>query len=442
MTAFKAYDIRGRYPEEINEDLFQQIGLAACPVFDAATVVVGRDMRESSDGLAAALIQGLTQAGAKVTDIGMVSTPMMYFGTAACRADLGIQVTASHNGAGFNGAKFCGKDAIPISYETGLAEIEKTVSAGSVVPGRGEGGVKERDIGPDYRAHLLKFADQIEPLSVVVDAGNGVMGAFLPDLFTKLPCELIRLYFEPDGSFPNHDANPLRQENLQSLIQKVRESEADLGVAFDGDGDRCCFVDNQGVAIPADHITALLAGEVLAREPGGTVLYDLRSSRVCPEEIERLGGVPLMTRVGHSFVKQAMREHDAVFGGELSGHYYFRDTYCADNAEMALLSVMSLISRSGQSLSELLAPYNRYFATGEINFEVEDTGAALERLEEALGGEAEEVQHVDGVSILATDWWCNLRPSNTESLLRLNLEAKTAELRDTMSQRVQELIAG
>ncbi|MBN2713840.1 MAG: phosphomannomutase/phosphoglucomutase, partial [Planctomycetes bacterium] len=308
MAVFKAYDIRGTYPDQIDEELFTKIGLAAVKVLNAKTVVVGRDMRESGVSLSQALIKGLTQAGANVIDIGMASTPMVYFATAFWKADAGVQVTASHNPAQYNGAKFCRQEAIPVAYDTGLSEVEKLVNSGSLTPGNEEGSVEQREIGSEYLAHLLKFADQIKPLTAVVDAGNGVMGAFLPKLFAKLPCELISMYFEPDGNFPNHEANPLEEKNMLDLVAKVKETGADVGVAYDGDGDRSMYVDEKGGLIPADFVTAMLAKEMLEREPGACVIYDLRSSWVCKEEIERLGGKPMMSRVGHSFIKKTMRE--------------------------------------------------------------------------------------------------------------------------------------
>ncbi len=442
MAVFKAYDIRGTYPDQVDEDLFTKIGLAAVKVLGARSVVVGRDMRQSSPELVKALTKGLVQAGAEVIDIGMSSTPMLYFATAFYKAGAGVQITASHNPAQYNGCKFCREDAIPVSYETGLGEMEKLVKSGSLTPGDDAGAVEERDISSDYLAHLLKFADQIKPQTVVVDAGNGVMGAFLPKLFSKLPCELIRLYFEPDGTFPNHEANPLKPENMQDLIKRVKETGADLGVAFDGDGDRSMYVDETGEIIPCDALTALIGAEMLERDPGSTIIYDLRSSWICKEEIERLGGNALMSRVGHSFIKATMREHNAIFAGELSGHFYFRDIHYTDNAEMAMLTVLGLISKSGKKLSELIAPYRKYFATGEINFEVEDKDARMQAVEETFGKDAKNILHLDGLSVEHEDWWCNVRPSNTEPVLRLNLEARTPELRDRMREKVEAVIRG
>ncbi len=437
---FKAYDVRGTYPDQINEDLFTKIGMAAVSVLKAKTVVVGRDMRESGVALSQAMIKGLTDAGANVIDIGMASTPMVYYATAFYKADAGVQITASHNPVAYNGCKWCREDAIPVAYDSGIAEIEKLACGGALSAAKAQGTVTEKDIHPEYIAQLMKFADQVESLSVVVDAGNGVMGAFLPKLFEKLPCELISMYFEPDGTFPNHEANPLEPENMEDLQEKVVQTKADIGVAYDGDGDRSMMVDETGAIIPCDVVTAMLAGEMLDREPGATILYDLRSSKVTAEEIARLGGKPVMSRVGHSFIKAAMREHNAIFAGELSGHFYFRDIHFTDNAEMAMLAVLTLMSKTGKKLSELAAPYKKYFATGELNFEVKDKDEAMKTVETTFGEGAEKVFRLDGLTVEHADWWCNLRPSNTEPMLRLNLEANTAELRDQMRAKIEEIL--
>ncbi len=440
MSVFRAYDIRGRYPQEIDEPLFWKIGVATARQLQARTVVVGRDMRDSSAPLARALCQGLNQGGAQVIDIGMASTPMLYFATALYKADAGAQVTASHNATDYNGCKLCGPGASPLSYETGLAEIEKRVRGNTLTPADDAGAVEPREVQPKYVAELMKYADGIDARTVVVDAGNGVMGAFLPALFAKLPCELIPLYFEPDGSFPHHEANPIEPENLEALIAKVKATGADLGVAFDGDGDRCVFVDEKGAAVPSDLVAGLLSQEVLARDPGAAVVLDLRCSRAVKDEIERLGGVPVISRVGHSYIKALMREHDAILGGELSGHFYFREMHYADNAEMAMLAVLTLLGRTGQKLSELVAPLKRYFATGEINFSVEDPAAALQKVEDALRSEVTEVQHLDGLSLAAEHWWCTLRPSNTDPVVRLTVETDAPELRDELRTRIETML--
>ncbi len=442
MGIFKAYDVRGTYPDQVNEALFEAIGQAAPLVLKCKTAVVSRDMRESGVTLAQAMMRGLTKEGVDVFDIGMASTPMLYFATAYLKAGAGVQITASHNPAAYNGCKWCREDAIPVAYDSGLADIEKLVNKNAFTPAPVEGTVKTGDVFTEYRANLLKYAGSVKPLTIVVDAGNGVMGAFLPKLFEKLPCEVIPMYFEPDGTFPNHEANPIKEENMRDLVAKVKEVGADLGVAFDGDGDRSMYVDEQGTIIPADFITALLAGEMLAQDPGATIFYDLRSSKVVKEEIERQGGVAKLCRVGHSFIKAMMREDKAIFAGELSGHFYFRELHYTDNAEMAMISVLSTVSKSGKKLSEHIAPFKKYFATGEINFVVEDTAPVLEKVEAQFKDRAKEIFQLDGLSMYFDGYWFNIRASNTEPVLRLNLEADTAAQRETALAEVEKAIGG
>ncbi|MDR3077380.1 MAG: phosphomannomutase/phosphoglucomutase [Planctomycetota bacterium] len=442
MAVFKAYDVRGTYPDQVNESLFEAIGEAAPLVLKCKSAVVGRDMRESGEALSQAMIRGLVKAGVDVIDIGMASTPMVYFATAFFKAGAGVQITASHNPAAYNGCKWCREEAIPVAYDSGLAEMEKLAARKVFTTADKPGAVSSADVSSEYRANLLKYAAGIKPLTIVVDAGNGVMGNFLPKLFEKLPCELIPMYFEPDGSFPNHEANPIKPENMRDLMAKVKESGADLGVAYDGDGDRSMYVDERGEIIPADFITALLAKEALARDPGAVVFYDLRSSKICKEEIERLGGKAKMCRVGHSYIKAMMREEKAIFAGELSGHFYFRDLGYTDNAEMAMLSVLTALSKSGEKLSDLIRPFRKYFATGEINFVVEDTAAVLARLEEKYQASAREVHHLDGLSLYFDSYWMNIRASNTEPVLRLNLEADSAARRDQALAEIEKAIGG
>lgn len=423
---FKAYDIRGTYPDQLNDELAYKIGLAGVKVLGSKTVVIGRDMRQSGISISESLIRAITDAGADVIDIGMCATPMLYFAVGHWKADAGIMITASHNPAEYNGFKFCKADAVPVAYDTGLKEVEALVNGSQLETSGQKGSVEERDIGPDYRAHLLKFADDIKPLTVVVDAGNGVMGEFLPALFDKFPVELIKMYFEPDGTFPNHEANPLKPENMADLLKKVKETGADLGIAFDGDGDRAMYCDEKGNIIACDFVTALLGAEMLEREPGATIVYDLRSSWVVKEEVERLGGKPLESRVGHSYIKATMREVNSIFAGELSGHFYFRDIFTTDNAEMAAIQVMRLLSKKGKKFSELVEPLRKYFASGETNFEVDDKDVKISGLKEKYS-DAEQYE-LDGLTIRYDEWWCNVRPSNTEPVLRLNLEAKNEKL--------------
>lgn len=437
---FKAYDIRGTYPDQLDERLAARIGAAVVEVLGAKRLVIGRDMRQSGPALRAAMVAAIADAGCEVIDIGECSTPMTYWAVNVLAADAAIMITASHNPAGYNGCKISGRGATPVSYDTGIADIERLAVADTPLPRRPRGAVSERDLLSDYQRWLLGFAGTIKPFKLVIDTGNGMMGAMLPGLFQALPCTVVPLYFEVDGSFPNHEPNPLNPANMRDLQAAVRRTGADLGAAFDGDGDRVMFVDERGELVPGDQVTALLAAELLQKAPGSTIIYDLRSSWAVPEEIRRLGGTPLESRVGHSFIKQSMRRTDAVFAGELSGHFYFRDAFFTDNAELAMLHVLRVLSQSGRPLSELMRPYARYHATGEVNFEVHDKDACLARLIAAFPGA--ELGHLDGLTLRFADWWCNVRPSNTEPVLRLNLEARTAGLRDAMRQQVEQLIGG
>jgi len=436
---FKAYDIRGTYPDQLHPGLAARIGSATVEVLRARRLVVGHDMRESSPILRDALVSAIIAAGCDVIDIGRCSTPMLYFAVSSLNTDGGIMITASHNPGRYNGCKICSRGAAPVSYDTGIAEIERLASAPlSPPPASFPGRVEERDLIGEYHAWLLKFATGIQPLTLAIDTGNGMMGGLLPRLFDKLPCNVIPLFWEPDGRFPNHEPDPLKPENMRDLQEAVKRERADLGIAFDGDGDRVMFVDERGELVPSDRITALLAGHFLEHNPGSTIIYDLRSSWVVRDEIVRAGGIPLESRVGHSFIKQHMRKSSAVFAGELSGHFYFRDASYADNGELAMLIVLSLLGQRKQRLSQLLAPFDRYFATGELNFEVADKSACLSLLEAEFADA--EISHLDGVTIRYPDWWCNVRPSNTEPALRLNLEAKTKSLRDEMAARVEAII--
>ncbi|HPD15584.1 MAG TPA: universal stress protein [Planctomycetota bacterium] len=437
MSIFKAYDIRGTYPDQLDEALAEKIGLAAGRLFEGRSVVVGRDMRVSSPAIAAALIRGLTRAGKNVVDIGMVTTPMVAFAVATCDYDGGVMVTASHNPKQYIGFKLTARGPEPIAYESGIARIEQWVATGDLPEAGRPGEVSTRDILPQYLHHLLGAAQGVGRLKVAVDAGNGMAGYLVPPLFERIPdVEIVPLYFEVDGTFPNHEANPLKAENLVDLQKKVVEAQADLGVAFDGDADRVAFVDEQGRAIPCDIITALIARETLKANPGAAILYDLRSSWAVAEEIKAAGGVPMMTRVGHSYIKRTMRECDAAFGGELSGHYYFRDNFYCDSGAFALLKVLSLVSRERRPLSELVRPIQRYFGSGEINSEVADKEAKIEELARAYA--AGKQARLDGLSVEFDDWWFNVRPSNTEPVLRLVVEAKT---RDEMERRRDALVA-
>jgi phosphomannomutase len=426
MGIFKAYDIRGRVPGELDEAMARKIGGAAARFLNARTMVVGRDVRLSSPAFAAALADGIRDAGCDVVDIGLCTTPMTYFTVAKYGYDGAVMTTASHNPPEYNGFKISREKAIPLSESTGIRDIERLVSGGSpagAAPPPARGRVLPRDVREDYIRHLLVFARDIRPLTVVVDTANGCVGTIFNDVAKHLPLKIIPLFFEPDGRFPNHEPDPLKEKNLAALKAKMKEVGADLGAAFDGDGDRCMFVDETWTRAPNDLLTALIARDFLSRRPGAAVVYDLRSSWVVRDEVVRAGGRPIRERVGHAFIKRTMREHNAVLGGELSGHYYFGDNFFADSGLIAFLSIVSIVSAAGQPLSKLIAPLRRYASTGEINFHVEDKDGKIAELRRTFADGRQD--DLDGVTVEYDDWWFNVRKSNTEPLLRLNLEAKT-----------------
>ncbi len=440
---FKAYDVRGIYPSELDEEGAYAIGRAYVEHFEPRRIAVGRDMRASAPAMARATIEGAADAGADVVDIGLVGTEMLYFAVGELGLDGGIMVTASHNPKEYTGLKIVRRGALPVGGDSGLAEIRDRAMAGfDTSRSQRRGQVSEHDVWPGYVDRVLSFIDEsaVRPLRVVIDAANGMAGVMLPPVLERLPVDARPYFFEPDGSFPNHEPNPLLPENREFIVRKVREDEADLGVAFDGDADRCFFVDETGEFVPGDFVTALLAESILEKEPGAKVIYDVRASWAVPETIERAGGVPLMNRVGHAFIKHRMREEGAVFAGEVSGHYYFRDFYQADSGVIPFLLMLELISRRGKPLSEILRPYReRYFLTGELNTPVADVALKLHELKERFA-DAGRVSHLDGISIEAEDWHMNVRPSNTEPLLRLNLEARSGELMERKRDEVLALI--
>jgi phosphomannomutase len=441
---FKAYDVRGLYPSELDEDGGYAIGRAFVEQFEPKSIAVGRDMRLSSPAIAAAVIRGAAEGGSEVKDIGMVGTEMLYFAVGELGLDGGITVTASHNPKDYNGMKIVRRGALPVGGDSGLLDIRDRalVLSGQGPSGqRGQTPVAEKvDIYPAFVEKVLSFIDRstLKPLCVVIDAANGMAGAMLPPVLERLPIETVRCFFEPDGTFPNHAPNPLLPENREFIIAKVLEEKADLGIAFDGDADRCFFVDDAGEFVPGDFVTALLAESILEREPGAKIIYDVRASWAVRDTIERAGGIPLMNRVGHAFIKLRMREEGAVFAGEVSGHYYFRDFNQADSGTIPALLMLELVSKRGKRLSELLRPYReRYFLTGELNMPVEDIALKLQELKEHFAGQG-EISHLDGISVTADDWHMNVRPSNTEPLLRLNLEALDPDL---MKQKRDEVLA-
>jgi phosphomannomutase len=426
---FKAYDVRGVYPGELNEDAAYRIGRAFVALLGADRVAVGRDMRQSGPMIAGALKQGMAAQGAEVIDLGLTSTDELYFAVGKFGYPAGAMVTASHNPAEYNGLKLCRQDAIPLSEETGLTEIRDMVVGDAIPEAAGQGRVTTRDVLDDYIEHALGFIDPgaLRPLKVVADAGNGMAGMVLPRVFEQLPCELTPLYFELDGSFPNHPANPIEPENIADLQAKVRETGADLGVAFDGDADRMFIVDERGAFVGGDMVTAMVAQRLLSKNPGAAVVYNLICSRSVPQTIARLGGRPIRERVGHSFIKATMRREDAIFGGEHSGHFYFRDNWYADSGLIAFLVVLELLSVQAAPVSGVLAPLDPFVRSGEINSEVKDIKAALARVEAHYGAAGATIDKLDGLTVEYADWWFNLRASNTQPLLRLNVEAADRE---------------
>jgi phosphomannomutase len=447
-AAFKAYDVRGVYPGEIDEAGAYAIGRAYVEHFEPRRIAVGRDMRLSAPAMAEAVIQGARAGGAEVLDLGLVGTEMVYFAVGSLELDGGIAVTASHNPKEYTGMKIVRRGALPVGGDSGLVDVRQKAMAIAALPGGqapalgSPGPLSRHDIGPAYVECVLSFVEPaaIRPLRVVIDAANGMAGAMLPPVLEQLPIEVARCYFEPDGSFPNHEPNPLLPENREFIVAKTLEQAADLGVAFDGDADRCFFVDDRGEFVPGDFVTALLAESFVVREPGAKVIYDVRASWAVPEAIAAAGGVPLVNRVGHAFIKQRMRKEGAVFAGEVSGHYYFRDFFQADSGVIPLLLMLQLVSARGRRLSEVLQPLReRYFITGELNARVADAPLKLQELKERFGREG-RVSHLDGISIEADDWHFNVRPSNTEPLLRLNLEARSRELMEAKRDEVLAVI--
>ena len=441
---FKAYDVRGVVPDELDEDVAEAIGAAFVRLTGAKTIVTLHDMRTSSPPLAEALGRGAAAQGADVIHGGLGSTDMVYYASGALDMP-GAMITASHNPARYNGIKLCKAGAKPVGIETGLAEIKAMVEAG--VPGYDgpPGSVTSRDLLPGYAEYLKKLVDisGIRPLKVVVDAGNGMAGHTVPRVFQGLPITLVPLYFELDGTFPNHEANPIDPANLRDLQKAVKDNKADIGLAFDGDADRCFVVDERGEIVSPSVLAAMIATRELAREPGATVIHNLITSRAVPELISEHGGTPVRTRVGHSFIKAKMAETNAVFGGEHSGHFYFRDFWFADSGMLAALHTLAALGHDDRPLSVMLNDFSRYVASGEINSEVADQAAATAKVRNAFSERSGvTVDELDGLTVGADDWWFNIRPSNTEPLLRLNVEAATAEKMAAVRDEVLGLVRG
>jgi len=439
---FKAYDVRGIYPDELDEEGAYAIGRAYVQQFEPRRIAVGRDMRLSSPQIAAAVIRGAADEGAEVLDLGLVGTEMVYFAVGELGLDGGIAVTASHNPKEYTGMKIVRRGALPVGGESGLLDVRDKALTVADRKGGGDEKVKKADIWPAFVERVLSFIDvsALRPLKVVIDAANGMAGAMLPPVLEHLPVEAVTYFFDPDGSFPNHEPNPLLPENREFIVSRTLAEGADLGVAFDGDADRCFFVDDRGEFVPGDFATALFAESVLEKEPGAKIIYDVRASWAVPETIECAGGVPLINRVGHAYIKHRMRKEDAAFGGEVSGHYYFRDFSQADSGVVPFLLMLELGSKKGRKLSEILEPFrSRYFITGELNTPVADVALKLQELKERYAGEG-EISHLDGISVDCGDWHFNVRPSNTEPLLRLNLEARSKELMERKRDEVLDLI--
>jgi phosphomannomutase len=445
---FKAYDIRGLYGDQIDEDVAYRVGRAFARVLAELEgkdvreleVAVGRDMRPSAPALAERYVTGIRDAGADVLDIGMVATEMVYFAVGSRDLDGGLACTASHNPKAYTGAKLVRREAIALSGDAGMDDVRRIVDEGEPGPGMEPPGmVRELDVGDDFRAAALRFIDpeRIRPMKVVLDGGNGMAGPMVGPILDSFPIEQLHTYWEPDGEFPDHEPNPLLPENRTFVIDEVRRAGAELGIAWDGDADRCFFIDDTDKFVAGDFVTALLAESLLAKQPGATILYDVRASRAVRDVVERGGGRAEKNRVGHAFFKSRMREEGAAFGGEVSGHYYFRDFYCADSGTIPALLILELLSLREARLSELLAPLReRYFISGEINSEVEDQDAKMREVEERFSDG--EVDRLDGVSVDYEDWHFNIRPSNTEPLLRLNLESLVSE--EHMEEKRDEVL--
>lgn len=438
QSIFKAYDIRGTYPEQINNDVAYNIGFALAAYLKPNEIAIGRDMRLSSDELADSLIHGINDYGVDVIDLGLVSTDGLYFAVGKYDYDSGVMITASHNPKEYNGFKICRKEAVPLSGQAGLYEIRDLILNNSISqksPVRGQ--IIRRDISREYANHCLSFIDigKVKPFKIVIDAGNGMAGATLPPALEKLPIETIPLFFELDGTFPNHPASPIEAENLVDLQKAISEHDADFGVAFDGDADRMFLVDKIGNPIGGDMVTALVAKSLLSKTPNETVLYNLICSKAVPELINKMDGTPLRTRVGHALIKPLMKEHNAIFGGEHSGHFYFRDNWFADSGLIAFLVCLELLSVENRPLHEMITDIDPYFRSGEINSQVSSIDEKITHVADYY--DDGQIDREDGLTVQYENFWFNLRPSNTEPLLRLNIEADSKEL---LADKTEELL--
>jgi len=438
MSIFKAYDIRGVYPDTINEDIVYKIGRAYVIKFKPKKVTVGRDMRISSPALFKALVKGITDQGCDTVDIGLVSTPMMYFSVWNYGYDGGLMVSASHNPAQYNGVKMVKGDAVPIGGETGIYEIGKMIENLDEPLAEKKGSLQKMEIMEDYVKHSLEYVKDINRFKIVIDTANSMGGPVASEFFKRINCELIHLYPELDGNFPNHEANPLKEENIVDLKKAVVENKADIGLGFDGDADRVGFIDEKGQTVPSDLIVALVSKALLQHEKGIRILFDVRSSRAVGEIIKENGGNPGRCRVGHSLVKRQMKEENAKFAGELSSHFYLQDEHYAEAPFFVIAKVLELMTTENKPLSELIKPIKRYFQSGEINSKVEDKESKMKEL--AQHYKDGKINWLDGITVEFDDWWFNVRPSNTEPYLRLNLEAKSKELMESKRDEVLAII--
>src|SRR5687767_2669875 len=446
-SIFKAYDVRGLYPSEIDESGARQIGRGLAAYLGARTVGVSRDMRVSSPALSQAFIEGVRAQGTNVVDYGMLGTDQLYYAVATDKLDGGAQITASHNPGQYNGIKMVRAEALPLSGDAGIGQIRDMIAQGALpADAATPGTLTSRDIMAGYVDKVMSFidVDSIRPFKVVLDGGSGMAGRVAPLLFDRLPCRVTSLCMEVDGTFPNHEANPLLEENRADITAAVLREKADVGIAWDGDADRCFFIDGSGEFISGDFVTALLAEAFLLKTPGATIIYDLRASHAVKDVVARYGGRALMNRVGHAFIKQRMRQEDGIFAGEVTGHYYFRDFYYADNGFIPALLILELMSKKNMSLRDLLQPYReQYFISGEINTKLKSMDEVPARLAaiQARYNDA-QLEQLDGVSVDYPDWHFNVRASNTEPLLRLNLEAATPQLMEIRRDEVLALIRG
>lgn len=442
MSVFKAYDIRGKVPGEIDGKIAKKIGKAFVNFVGCKNVVIGRDMRSSSDELEESLIEGILEQGVDVVTIGLCTTPMMYYTVAKFDYDAGIMITASHNPKEYNGFKMVREAAIPLTWEKGISQIRDMVKKNKFPKNEVKGSMQQRsEILDDYVMNEMSGTDvkKLKKCKIVVDYGNG-MGALVgKKFFSHLDVELTELFQDLDGNFPNHEANPLKEENLEDIKKAIKKNKADFGVAFDGDADRVFFIDEKGKTVTCDKLTALIAKAMLKKQPGAKILYDLRSSKIVPETIENNGGWPVISRVGHSYIKAKMREEDAIFAGELSGHFYVRDNFFFESPFYIILRMMEILAGENKSFSGLIQPLNKYHATGEINSIVKDKDKKMNEIEKVYS-DAKKVFFLDGITIEYDDWWFNVRPSNTEPYLRLNLEANTKKLMEKKRDEVLKLI--